>query len=353
MAEADARIESMAQAETGQTDKPMRKWLRLALLLSLPLVLLVGGIVYYLANDHYVSTDNAYVQQEKVSVASEIGGRIVEVAVSENQHVVAGDLLFRIDPEPFRIAVAQAEASIAAAQVKVVTMQTDLGNSSVDIDSAREDVAFYTEEFKRQSALMERGFTTKARMQAAEHALSEARSRLARAEGDARMARAALTTGAAAPGINPGVLSGQVQRDKALFDLGKAEVRAPASGIVSQAERLQFGQMMVQGLPALTIVTDGNGWVEANFKETDLANMRVGQPAEIRFDAYPKLKLKGRVASIGAGTGSEFSVLPAQNASGNWVKVTQRVPVRIAILDKPKRQMIAGLSAHVRIDTSK
>jgi membrane fusion protein (multidrug efflux system) len=111
--------------------------------------------------------------------------------------------------------------------------------------------------------------------------------------------------------------------------------------------------MMVQGLPALTIVTDGNGWVEANFKETDLANMRVGQPAEIRFDAYPKLKLKGRVASIGAGTGSEFSVLPAQNASGNWVKVTQRVPVRIAILDKPKRQMIAGLSAHVRIDTSK
>ena len=167
------------------------------------------------------------------------------------------------------------------------------------------------------------------------------------------MARAALTTGAAAPGINPGVLSGQAQRDKALFDLGKTEVRAPASGIVSQAERLQFGQMMVQGLPALTIVTDGNGWVEANFKETDLANMRVGQPAEIRFDAYPKLKLKGRVASIGAGTGSEFSVLPAQNASGNWVKVTQRVPVRIAILDKPKRQMIAGLSAHVRIDTSK
>ena len=133
MAEADARIESMAQAETDQMDKPMRKWLRLALLLSLPLVLLVGGVVYYLANDHYVSTDNAYVQQEKVSVASEIGGRIVEVAVSENQHVVAGDLLFRIDPEPFRIAVAQAEASIAAAQVKVVTMQTDLGNSSVDI----------------------------------------------------------------------------------------------------------------------------------------------------------------------------------------------------------------------------
>lgn len=353
MAEADVRIKNETAFEPTGSAKTMRKWLRLTLMLSLPLALLLGGIAYYVANDHYVSTDNAYLQQDKVSVATEIGGRIIEVAVKENQHVNAGDLLFRIDPDPFRIAVAQAEAAIAAAQVKVVTLQTDLGNSSVDIDSAREDVAFYTEEFKRQSSLMERGFTTKARLQAAEHALSEARSRLARAEGEARMARAALATGAAAPGVNPGILSGQVQRDKALIDLAKTEIRAPASGTVSQAERLQFGQMMVQGLPALTIVTDGNGWVEANFKETDLAKMRVGQPAELRFDAYPDLKLKGRVASIGAGTGSEFSVLPAQNASGNWVKVTQRVPVRIEIIGKSRRQMIAGLSAHVRIDTSK
>lgn len=353
MAEADPRIDAQAHADAPVRAKPVRKWLRLAVMLSVPLLLLAGGLAYYIANDHYVSTDNAYLQQDKVSVASEVGGRIVEVAVKENQHVNAGDLLFRIDPEPFRIAVAQAEATIAAAQVKVVTLQTDLGNSSVDIDSAREDVAFYTEEYKRQSALMERGFTTKARLQAAEHALSEARTKLARAEGDARMARAALASGSAAPGVNPGVLAGQVQRDKALIDLGKTEIRAPASGTVSQADRLQFGQMMVQGLPALTIVSDGYGWVEANFKETDLANMRVGQPAEIRFDAYPKMKLKGRVASIGAGTGSEFSVLPAQNASGNWVKVTQRVPVRIEILEKPGRQMIAGLSAHVRIDTGK
>jgi len=124
------------------------------------------------------------------------------------------------------------------------------------------------------------------------------------------------------------------------------------SGVVTQADRLQIGQMMVSGLPALTIVSKTGSWVEANFKETDLNDMRVGQPATLTFDAYPSLKLKGRVASIGAGTGSEFSVLPAQNANGNWVKVTQRVPVRIAIIGASPRPLLAGLSTHVRIDTS-
>jgi membrane fusion protein, multidrug efflux system len=220
MAEADAQMKPAAQQDTGPI-KHQRKWLRLLVMISVPLALAISGIVYYVANDHYVSTDNAYVQQDKVSVAAEIGGRIVEVAVKENQHVKAGDLLFRIDPDPFKIAIAQAEASIAAAQVKVTTLETDLGNSGVDIDAARDDVAFFTEEYKRQSALMQSGFTTKARLQAAEHALSTARSKLARAEADAKMARAALATGAAAPGVNPGVLAGQVQRDKALLDLSK------------------------------------------------------------------------------------------------------------------------------------
>lgn len=353
MAERDPQIvteraEAVVHHQPGKT----RRWVRPVLMLSLPIALIAGGAAYYVANDHYVSTDNAYVQQNKVSVSAEVNGRIVDVAVRENQTVKSGDILFRIDPEPYQLAAAQADATIASAQVRLTTLQTDFQTSGVDISSAREDVAFFTKEYDRQSKLMQTGFTTKARLQEAEHALSEARSKLASAEADALKARAQLATGSAAPGVNPQVLAAQVQKRKALLDLSRTTVRAPESGIISQADRLQVGQMMVSGLPALTIVANTGTWVEANFKETDLDKMRVGQPAELTFDAYPGLKLKGRVASIGAGTGSEFSVLPAQNANGNWVKVTQRVPVRIAIEGKSPRPLIAGLSTHVRIDTA-
>lgn len=348
MADADPHID----VRTNAAAKP-RRFARLALLGSVPLLLAVGATAYYIANDHYVSTDNAYVQQDKVSISAEVGGRIIDVAVHENDVVNAGDLLFRIDPAPYRIAIEQADATIAAAQVRVSSLQTEYQTTGVDIESAREDVAFYEKEYQRQSALMQDGFTTRARLQEAEHALSDARSRVASAQANATKARAALATGSAAPGINPAIKAGQAQREQALLNLSRTEIRAPVAGVVSQADRLQPGQMMVQGLPGVTIVASNKSWIEANFKETDLAHMRVGQPAEITFDAYPELKVRGKVSSIGAGTGSEFSVLPAQNANGNWVKVTQRVPVRIAITDKPKRAMIAGLSAHVRIDTDK
>ncbi|MBK8631626.1 MAG: HlyD family secretion protein [Sphingomonadales bacterium] len=356
MADRDPEIRtegaSPMQAEPPAGLVKKNRWLRPVLMSSLPLALLIGGSLWYVANDHYVSTDNAYIQQDKMSVSAEVSGRITQVLVKENQPVRAGQLLFIIDAEPFRLAAAQADASMAGAQAKIVGLETELSTSGVDINSAQEDVAFFEKEYHRQSALMQRGFTTKARLQAAEHALSEARSKLANARADALKARAALATGTAVPGVNPAVASARVQKEKALLDLSKTQVRAPADGIVSQSDRLQVGQMMVTGLPALSIVTSGKGWVEANFKETDLGVIRVGQPAEVKFDAYPDLKLRGHVSSIGAGTGSEFSVLPAQNANGNWVKVTQRVPVRIAIDDKPPRAMIAGLSAKVRIDTA-
>ncbi|MEQ1549150.1 MAG: HlyD family secretion protein [Chakrabartia sp.] len=351
MSEADANIANF-EAMVHKNEKPRRKWSKTLLMVLVPLALSAGGIYYYLANDHYINTDNAYVQQNKVSVSAEVGGRIVEVAVRENQRVNAGDFLFRIDPQPYRIAVAQSDASIASAQVKVIELQTAYRTTGVDIAQAQEGITFAQTEYRRQSALMERGFTTRARLQEAEHALNNARSRLAGAQADAQEARAALSSGTKSPNINPAILAGRVQREKAMYDLSRTEIRAPASGIISQADRLHVGQMMVSGLPAVSIVGNDQSWIEANFKETDLNKMRVGQRAKITFDAYPDLELTGHVSSIGAGTGSEFSVLPAQNANGNWVKVTQRVPVRIAIDGKTKHQMIAGLSAHIRIDTS-
>ena len=353
MADSDPGIRVEAAINAPKRPTRAARLRKFALMAVVPLLLVTGGVWYYAANDHYVSTDNAYVQQDKVSISAELSGRIVEVGVKEDQPVKAGQLLFRIDPEPYRIAMAQADATIAAAQVKVIGAETEYRTTGIDIASAREGVAFFAEEYRRQSELMRSGFTTRARFDAAEHALSDARAKLANAEGDAIKARAALATGSAAPGVNPAVLSGQVQKRQASYNLTKAEVRAPIGGIVSQADRLQVGQMMTQGLPAVSIVVSDRSWVEANFKETDLKNMRVGQPAELTLDAYPDLKLKGHIASIGAGTGSEFSVLPAQNANGNWVKVTQRIPVRIAIDGKPSRPLIAGLSTHVRIDTAK
>ncbi len=223
--------------------------------------------------------------------------------------------------------------------------------SGADIAAAREDIAFAQSRFERQKALMERGFTTKADYDAAEHAVQQAREQLRLAQAQQAEARARLANGAAVPGENPRIAAAEAQRAAAQLELSRTEIRAPMAGRVASADRLQVGQQALPNLPMLTLVGVKGTYIEANFKETDLADMQVGQPTKITFDAYPGLELKGHVASIGAGTNSEFSVLPAQNASGNWVKVTQRVPVRIAIDQKSPRALIAGLSAHVTVYT--
>lgn len=353
MAEADPRIESTAAADLVAPQKPRRALLRPMLMFGVPLVVIAAIALWWSLSGGTVSTDNAYVQQDKVSVASDVAGRIVEVAVKENQSVKAGDLLFRIDPEPYRIALAQADAAIANAQVQVTTMRASYAGTDADIQAARDRIAAAQEDYARQKALMDRGFTTRARYEQALHAVEQARAGLQSALAGADEARAKLSSGSAVPGVNPAIAAAQAQRAKALLDLERTARRAPVDGVISQADRLQVGQMMMSGLPAVTIVRSRDAWIEANFKETDLAEMRIGQPAEVRFDAYPGLKLKGHVASIGSQTGSETSVLPAQNANGNWVKVTQRVPVRIAIDENSPRQLIAGLSAEVTVVTSK
>ena len=351
MAEADPALTETGAEAIEATAAPKRRWGRLALMVSFPLVLLVGGLLYWQSLLGKVSTDNAYLKQDKVGVSAEIVGKIVEVSVREGQLVKAGDLLFRVDPEPYSLQIAEADAAIATAQANVTAMSNASALTGADISAAREDIAFAQATLARQEALWRRGFTTKTDYEAAQHAVAQAREELRLAEADQREAQARLAHGSAVPGVNPQIAAAQARRAEAELALRRTEIRAPIDGRVAQSDRLQLGQQAVTSLPMLTIVADQSSFVEANFKETDLDEMRVGQRAEIRFDAYPDLVLKGHVASIGAGTGSEFSVLPAQNATGNWVKVTQRVPVRIALDEKSPRELIAGLSTDVTVFT--
>lgn len=322
---------------------------RLVVMLSVPLFLALVGGYFWLTSGRYVSTDNAYVQADKISISAQVSGPIIEVAVRENQPVKAGDLLFRLDPRPYRIALAKAKADIAAARVRVGELRSAYSGTGADIEAAAENARFAERALARQSELLAAGFTTRARNDEALHAVQEARQRLSNARSDAANAQASLQTGGAS--AQPAIAEAEAARDKALLDLALTEVRAPAAGIVSQTDRLQVGQSVVPGLPVVSIVRGGATWIEANFKETDLATMHVGQPATVRFDAYPDERIAAHIASIGAGTGSQFSLLPPQNANGNWVKVTQRVPVRFAIDTPSSRTLIVGLSAKVEVDT--
>lgn len=330
--------------------KKRRSLLRPLLMFGVPLLIAVFAGYFYLTSGRYITTDNAYVRQDVISVSPDVSGRIVAVNVKENQRVKAGDVLLRIDPEPYRIALAQADADLASARVQVATMATDSSSAAADIQSARAELTLAQATFQRQDALMKRGFTTRASFDAAVQDVAAARAKIA--AGEAAAARARQQVGSGGGSGQPAAIQvALAKRAQAALNLERTVVKAPTDGVVSQTSRLQVGNITPSGVPALSLVVSDRAWVEANFKETDLDHMRVGQPAELEFDAYPGLKVHGRVQSIGAGTGSEFSVLPAQNANGNWVKVTQRVPVRIAIEGTPPRVMIAGLSTDVSIDT--
>src|SRR3954468_17077022 len=335
-------------AEEVEVVQPKKKRLRLILMLSVPLLILLVGGYMWLTSGRYLSTDNTYVQQDKVSVSAEVAGPIVEVAVRENQRVKKGDLLFRIDPRPYRIALEQAEAQIAGAQVSVSKLEAENAGTGADILAAQDNLSIAQRNFERYAELLRRGFTTRVLYDQALHGVQEAKQRLANARNQAQVSAAQLRSGPES--AQPAIAAAIAARDKALLDLKRTEVRAPVDGYVSQTDRLQLGNMAVQGLGMVTVVRSGDTWIEANYKETDLKNMAPDQPAEIKVDAYSG-KLCGHVASIGRGTGSEFSLLPAQNANGNWVKGTQRVPVRTAIDCQPTRPLLAGLSVDVTVDT--
>ena len=349
---AEPAASTTPEADAASPAKAPDRLRRVALMGIVPLLVIGGGLFYWQSLQGKVSTDNAYVQQDKVAVSAEVGGQIVTVAVREGQQVQAGDLLFTVDPEPYRIQIAQADAAIATAQANATALANSSELSGADVAAAREDIGFAEATFERQRALWARGFTTKAGYDAAQHQVAQAREELRLAQAKGVEARARLATGAQVPGVLPAIAAAQAQRRAAELNFSRTDVRAPMSGRITQADRLLKGQQIVSGLPVVTIVANAQSYVEANFKETELADMRIGKCARIEFDAYPGLKLKGHVASIGAGTGSEFSVLPAQNATGNWVKVTQRVPVRIALDEASPRQLIAGISSYITVYTN-
>jgi membrane fusion protein (multidrug efflux system) len=329
----------------------LKRFLRPILLFIVPALLILAGGYYWMTSGSSVGTDDAQVKQDIVSVSPQVNGQVVEVLVRNGAQVHRGDLLFRIDPQPYRVALEQAEATLASARLQTTVLKTTAAGTSGDITGAQANLAIKRNALGRQQALLNKGFTTRADYEDALNEVRSAETQLA----DAR-ARAANASAAVAPGGDqPQIAQAQAAVDKARLDLSRTEVRAPMDGTVENADNLQVGQMAVTGLGMISLVHSRSAWVEANFKEKDVGKMVPNQRATIKVDAYPGRTFEAHVQSIGAGTGGEFSILPAQNANGNWVKVTQRVPVRIAFDGNPDKPMIAGLSvvATVYFDDSK
>jgi len=320
----------------------LRRWFRhrgaqwrLPLLLAGPVLVLLVAAYLYVTAGRTVSTDDSYVQADKVTVSADVAGRVVAVAVRDNQLVHAGDVLFQIDDRQYRIAVAHAQAELAAARLKVREMLDNL--------------AYRRTEFDRQQRLFASHVTSQAKLDEARNALDVARQQAAGLTPPSAAAAGAID---AEIETHPLVLQAKAALAQAELDLAHTTVKAPLDGVVTRVSSLPVGEYLNVAQPAFALLASRQVWVEANFKETDLTHVLPGDSATVAIDTYPDKTFHGHVESIGPGTGSEFSVLPAQNATGNWVKVVQRVPLRIVIddadADHPLR---AGMSAEVEIET--
>jgi membrane fusion protein (multidrug efflux system) len=346
------QTEPIAAAEAAEAPKSRRlrnadggrNRTRTILMLIVPALLVLGGAYMWLTSGGSVSTDDAQVKQDIVSVSPQVNGQIVQVFVRNGSRVKRGDILFKIDPQPYRVALEQAEAQLASARLQTQVLKITAAGTSGDITGAEANLSIQRNALARQQALLKQGFTTRAAYEDALNEVKKAETQLA----DAR-ARAANASAAVAPGEQPQVAQAQAAVDKAKLDLERTDVRASMDGVIENADKLQVGQMAVLGFGMVSLVHSTTAWVEANFKEKDVGRMVPGERATIQVDAYGGQKFEGHVQSIGAGTGSQFSLLPAQNANGNWVKVTQRVPVRIAFDGTPSKPMIAGLSVNARV----
>ena len=325
---------------------------RTIFLILVPLAALFAAAVFYYSGGRYVVTENAYVKSRLINISSDIDGRVIEVFVQNNQQVSRGDLLFQIDAEPAEIELKAATADLQNVRQRIDTLKSQYKQALLEIDDARERINFLSSQLKRQEKLKQQGHGLEIDFEKAEHDLEMGRRAVTAAN---QRATVVLTDLGGNPDLPPEkhawYLAAQSKVDKALRDIRSTYIYAPADGILSKVT-LEAGEYVEAGDLVFSIVETGEVWIEANMKESQLTHLREGQRATIVVDAYPDNEIGAIVTSLSPATGAEFAVLPPQNATGNWVKVVQRIPVRLDLdneqLDPPLR---AGMTTTVKVDT--
>ena len=317
-----------------------------------PLVVMTAGGVWYATSGRIVSTENAYVQAEHILVTPAVDGMVAEVFVHDNQEVERGQPLFQVDPMPFRLEWEKAEAELDAIRYEIGSYRAAHRQAEAELKSARKEASFLEKEYERRAKLGGGKALAKVELDKFRHQWQLARQRIPELEEKVRLMLANLGGKRdLAAEDHPRFRLVDAERAKAALDLERATVRAAASGRIANLD-LQAGEYVKEGAPVFSLIADVAPWIEANLKETQLTHVREGQSVTISVDAYPDERWQGTVSGVSAGTGAVFSLLPAQNATGNWVKVVQRIPVRIAIFPRPDApELRAGMSATVEIDS--
>lgn len=341
-----------AEAEIGQVARPRRRRMRTILMIAGPLLALLVALYAYLSGGRYESTDNASLQTGMVAISPSVAGKVVAIEVHENQRVKKGDVLFRIASGSFESAVAEAEAEVATARTDIDSKQADYREALSQVNAAKARYEYALGEARRQKSLLAEGISSRGQYDQAATDAQTARDTVAAARAKADSLLAGLSGAAnGAEDNQPEVRKAASKLAQARIDLSDTIVRAPQDGIVTRVNQLQVGNYVTPGRPVF-MLTGLRFWVQANFKEDQLRYMRIGQPVSVRIDAFPDSELRGHVESFSPGTGSSFAVLPPENATGNWVKVVQRLPVQIAVDNIPAGLPLgAGLSATVEVDT--
>ena len=313
-------------------------------------VLLVAGWIYF-TGGQYEETDNAYVIANMVHISPQVSGRILEATAQQNQTVNTGDILFRIDPAPYQAALNQAEATLNQVRAEIEAEKASYREKQAEITRNENTLKYTQREYERQKALAKGNVVSQSKLDSVQHDWQVAQQNLAISREDLARIRADLGGDPeTATDENPKVKAAQAACDQAALNLEYTAVKAPFHGTVTETP--QPGQVAQPGVPVVVFVADRDLWIEANFKETQLTYVRPGQPVKVWIDAYPGKIWQGVVESISGATGTQTSVLPAQNASGNWVKVVQRIPVRIRLDQQSEAAPLrGGMSAQVEVDT--